>query len=253
MNTDELRKQANNFITAVEQIDIENRAAIRSKEALMKSINELDKKCKDNREAHEIAQNAITILRQVSDEAVGKAYKFLEQSLNAALARMFVSSTRKIELKEHTLRNQYPQLEIILHVGGGKTRSLKTDSGHGIAQIVSLLSVLSLIVISGCRRILVMDEILSGISARNRKIVSDILWSFTTIGFQFMIVERGFIPEGAQVYNLKMEGDVSHVVDSYIETDGVYLMADESAQFKNDSGIDVKASKTSADNEVVSI
>ena len=166
LDTLELRQQASNLISVIDQIELENKAAKKSKEALETSIREIMDKNKENREALDIATHAIEILQKVSDEAVGKAYRFLEQSLNSALAKMFTKTTRKIELKESLRNNQYPQLKIILHVGNGKTRSLKNDSGHGLAQIVSLLSILSLIVITGSRRILVMDEIL-----RDRKSV----------------------------------------------------------------------------------
>lgn len=159
MDSNELRQKANAFISVVGQIELENAAAIKSKEALETSINELMENNKNNKEALDIATHAIEILRQVSDEAVSQAYGFLEQSLNASLERMFEHTTRKIEIKESIRNNQYPQLELILHVGNGKTRSLKTDSGHGLAQIVSLLSILSLIVITGSRRILVMASV----------------------------------------------------------------------------------------------
>ena len=171
----------------------------------------------------DIATHAIEILRQVSDEAVSKAYKFLEENLNAALARMFVNTTRHITLREYTRNNQYPQLEIELTVAGGKKRSLKADSGHGLAQIVSLLSILSLIVITNSRRIMVMDEIISGLSVHNREIVTDILWTFTEIGFQFIVNEHGYVPKGSKVYHLEMVGDVSGVKETYIEQEGVYL------------------------------
>ena len=221
-----LRNKVNNFITVVNQIEIENAAAERSKLTLEDAITRLAEENKNNKEALDIASNAIIILRQVSDEAVSQAYGFLETSLNSALARMFENATRKIEIKESIRNNQYPQLELVLHVGNGKTRSLKTDSGHGLAQIVSLLSILSLIVITGSRRILVMDEVISGLSVHNRKIVSDILWSFTEIGFQFIVNDHGFIPEGSHVYHLEMNGDVSGVKQDYIATIGVYLQGD---------------------------
>ena len=195
LDTLELRQQASNLISVIDQIELENKAAKKSKEALETSIREIMDKNKENREALDIATHAIEILQKVSDEAVGKAYRFLEQSLNSALAKMFTKTTRKIELKESLRNNQYPQLKIILHVGNGKTRSLKNDSGHGLAQIVSLLSILSLIVITGSRRILVMDEILSGLDVHNRQVVNDILWTFTEIGFQFIVNEHGFVPE----------------------------------------------------------
>lgn len=220
---DEILAQANSFISVVNQIELENAAALKSKEALEKSIKEIMEQNQNNKEALDIATHAIEILRQVSDEAVSRAYGFLEQSLNNALKRMFVNTTRSIKIKESIRGGQYPQLELELNVGNGITRSLKTDSGHGLAQIVSLLSILSLIVITESRRILVMDEVISGLSVHNRKIVTDILWSFTTIGFQFLVNDHGYIPEGSMVYHLEMNGDVSGVKQSYIATQGVYL------------------------------
>lgn len=229
MNVAELKEQANQLIEVVNQIEIENAAAIRSRKSLEETIEKLMENNKSNKEALDIATHAIEILRKVSDEAVGQAYKFLQESLNSALEKMFEKTTRKIEIRESIRGNQYPQLELVLHVGNNKTRSLKTDSGHGLAQIVSLLSILSLIVITGSRRILVMDEVISGVSVRNRQIVSDILWSFTEIGFQFIVNEHGFVPENSHVYHLEMVADVSGVKQDYIAKKGVYLQSDGSA------------------------
>lgn len=226
-----LRQQANQFIEVTNNIELENAAAIRSKQALEDSINDLIARNLNNKEALDIATHAIEIIREVSDEAVSQAYGFLEQSLNAALARMFENTTRKIQIKESIRNNQYPQLELILHVGNNKTRSLKSDSGHGLAQIVSLLSILSLIVITGSRRILVMDEVISGLSVHNRQIVTDILWSFTEIGFQFIVNDHGYIPEGSHVYHLEMAGDVSGVKQHYIAKTGVYLQGDGKSEY----------------------
>lgn len=218
-----LKAEVATMINTISNIELENAAAIRSKMTLEKSIQQLMDTNKENKEALDIATHAIEILRQVSDETVSQAYGFLEKNLNETLKRMFTNTTRKIEIKESIRANQYPQLELILHVGNGKTRSLKADSGHGLAQIVSLLSILSLIVITGSRRILVMDEVISGLSVHNRKIVSDILWSFTEIGFQFIVNDHGFVPEGSHVYHLEMVGDVSGVKKDYIAKQGVYL------------------------------
>lgn len=218
-----LKQEASKLISIIEQIELDNAANERSKESLEKSIKQLVDNTNTSKEALDIATHAIEILQQVSDKAVSKAYEFLEKSLNDSLSRMFKNTTRKIHIKESMRGNQYPQLELILDVGNGVTRSLKTDSGHGLAQIVSLLSILSIIVLTGSRRLLVMDEVMSGLSVHNRKIVTDILWCFTEIGFQFLINEHGYIPEGSHVYHLEMVGDVSGVKNHYISKEGVYL------------------------------
>ena len=219
----ELKEQMNSFIVAAEEIEIAQKTERRTKEKLEKEIEELVRQNIDNKAALDIATHAIEILRMVSDEAVVKAYEFLEESLDASLARMFANTTRKIHLHEYTRDGKYPQLEIELEVTGGKKRSLKADSGHGLAQIVSLLSILSLIVITNSRRLLVMDEIISGLSVHNREIVTDILWTFTEIGFQFIINDHGFVPKGSRVYHLEMVGDMSSIKETYIEENGVYL------------------------------
>lgn len=227
LNVEQLKKRVKEFIDVANQIEIENAAAIRSRQSLEQTITQLMEQNKNNKEALDIATHAIEILRQVSDEAVSQAYGFLQTSLNTTLERIFQHTTRKIEIKEYTRSNQYPQLELVLHVGNGKTRSLKSASGHGLAQIVSLLSILSLIVITGSRRILVMDEIISGLSVHSREVVSDILWTFTEIGFQFIVNDHGFIPKGSHVYHLEMNNDVSGVKKDYIAKKGVYLQGNE--------------------------
>lgn len=218
-----LRNQVNDFIQSVDSLIMEQQVSVKTKEKLEKQIVQIMENNKNNKEALDISTHAIEILRQVSDEAVEKAYKFLEKCLNTSLERMFAHTVRKIRLNEYTRGNQYPQLELELTVANGKVRSLKADSGHGLAQIVSLLSILSLIVITNSRRVLVMDEVISGLSIHNRKIITDILWTFTEIGFQFIVNEHGYIPKGSKVYHMEMVGDVSHIKDTYLEEDGVYL------------------------------
>lgn len=227
MLNEELKNDVKGFVKMVNELELEQAASLKTRLKLEESIKRIMDKNKENKEARDIAINAIEILRRVSDEAVTEAYKFLEESLNAALERMFTNTIRKIRLREYTLGNQYPQLQIDLIVSGGKVRSLKSDSGHGIAQIVSLLSILSLIVITNSRRIMVLDEVISGLSENNLKIITDILWTFTQIGFQFIINEHGYIPVGSKVYQLELVADVSRVKDTYVEECGVYLSDSE--------------------------
>lgn len=247
MDTLALKNRANQFMTIVQNIEIENASAITSRQRLEATINQLIENNKENKEALEIAQNAIAVLKQLSDDVVGQAYGFLQENLNTALKRMFKNTIRKIEIKESLLRGQYMQLELILHVGDNKIRSLKTDSGHGIAQIVSLLCILSLIVITNGRRLLVIDEVISGLSVNNRRIVNDILWAFTEIGFQFIVNEHGFIPEGSHVYHLEMNGDVSGVKQHYIAKKGVYLQGEGNEHYTYSQVTDETTEDTSYD------
>lgn len=217
-----IKDRVKQFIKQADELEVRQLANIKTKERLEASIQKIVEEAKLTAEELEIVTNAVNILHQISDEAIQKSYQFIADNINAALERIFTNTTRKIRLREYT-RGQYPQLEVELIVEGGKTRTLRADSGHGIMQIISLLCILCIIVITKSRRTLWMDEILSGLSAKSRMIVSEILWSFAEIGFQFVISEHGFVPKGAKVYKLRMENGISRVEDEYIEQNGVYL------------------------------
>ena len=196
MNTVE---RLNRFIENVNNLEIEQRSNIKSKERLLKEVEDIVKQAELKQNDLDIVTNAVSILRIVSDNSVKESYDYITESVNSALERIFEGTTRLIRLQESTLRGQYPQLEIILEVGNGVERSLKFNSGHGLTQVISLLCIISIIVITKSRRILVLDEILSGLSDSTREIISDVLWTFTKIGFQFLVCDHGFIPKGAYV------------------------------------------------------
>ena len=212
------------FISIVDDLEKNNIANTKMIDKLNESIDKHLYSLEVSRDKLDIELNAISILRGIQDESVRLSYKEIENSVNDVLARVFPDKIRKIELVESTRGGKYPQLELKLTVGGGKERSLKTGSGHGIMQIVSLICNLSLIIITGSRRLLVLDEVLSGLSANAREIISEILNQFAELGFQFVISEHFFIPNNANVYELESVNDISEVVDNYINTDGTKFM-----------------------------
>lgn len=178
-------------------------------------------------DSYENHLKAIAALSKISEDAITSSFNFIEDSLNEVLAQVFVNSPRKIRLVESMRGQKYPELKIELTAANGIKRDLKTDSGHGIRQMISLLCTLCLICITGTRKFLVLDEVLTGLSREARMAVNDILWSFTSIGFQFVIVEHGFIAKGAKVYKLELNNDVSSVVSEYISEDGYFLSPQE--------------------------
>lgn len=233
LNYNELKNRGNKLLAEISEVEVANAAAVKSRNMLIEQLVELRNKVDNDRNALDIATHAIEILRGVSDVAVSNAYKFLQSSLNATLAEMFKGTTRRIEIKEYTRQNQYPQLELQLDVGNGIKMSIKSDSGHGIAQIISFLSVVCLIVITGSRRLIIVDEVLSGLSIKNRKIISEVMWSFTEIGFQFIVNEHGLVVKGAQVYHFEINNNVAGIKNSYIAENGAYLMATDSDNMGN--------------------
>ena len=217
-----IRQRYENFMNNVEELEEFNRKQESTARFLIDKITELTKQKNLTKEQMDIASGGIRILQAISEKEIQKAYDFLETSINQTLEQMFEKSTRKIKLKKSLLRGQYPQLDVELIVENGKKRSLKRASGRGLGQITSFITLLSLIVLTGGRRILIMDEVLSGVSAKNKMVIEDVMWAFTDIGFQFLCVEHGFIPKGANVYELTLGGETSYVAENHIEEEGFY-------------------------------
>lgn len=163
---------------------------------------------------------ATELLNKVSTKSVEMSYKFIEDNINQALRRIFPDKVRIITLEEYTLRG-YPQLQLSLTVENGVKRSLKKGSGHGIGQTVSNLCLLCLIVICGARRLVVFDEVMSGMDEETRRAFEGIMQDFASIGFQFICVEHGFAPPvGSFVIRLgKVEDKPGiQVAKSFVQT-----------------------------------
>lgn len=210
-----LSQQADMLLKEINEIEIRQKGKEESKRFLENSIKEYEAKLDVANKNYQVAFNAIEVLRTLSNNTVLTSYKYIESSINEALKRIFTDRIRQIELRE-TMRGNYPQLEIALHVENGVERSLKYSSGHGIAQVISLLCILSLIVFTNGRRFLVLDEVMSGMSKETRELFDDVLWDFSTIGFQYVIVEHDYTPKGAYVVELESKNELSKVTNTWM-------------------------------------
>ncbi len=211
------------FNTRYEEAKRNAEALEQTKRILTESVEQETTKLEGLAKNRELHLKAIAVLEKLSSDAVNESFKFIETSLNDVLAKIFQYSPRKIRIDTGISRGKIPELRIELYAANNIKRDLKEDSGHGIRQLISLLCILCLICINGTRKFVVLDEVLSGLSRESRMAVNDILWSFASIGFQFVIVEHGFIPKGAKVYRLRLNNDVSIVENEFIEQNGAYL------------------------------
>lgn len=210
-----LSQEADNIIKEIEGIEMRQYAKLESQKHLEESIKEYETKLSLAGDNYQVAASAIEVLRTLSNNSVQMSYKNMEQSINEALRRIFTDRVRQIELRE-TMHGNYPQLEIALHVENGVERSLKHSSGHGIAQVISVLCILSLIVFTNGRRFLVLDEVMSGMSNETKSLFDSVLWEFSTIGFQYVIVEHDYTPKGAYVVELASRNELSKVTNTYL-------------------------------------
>jgi len=207
--------EAEEILKQIAEIEQEELAKEETKKRLEVSIKEYESKLDKSNKDYNVAVGAIEVLRLLSTNSVQTSYHFMEESINNALKRIFTDRIRQIELRE-SVRGNYPQLEVVLHVENGVERSLKYSSGHGIAQVISLLCILSLIVFTNGRRLVVLDEVMSGMSIETRKLFDDVLWQFAEIGFQYVIVEHDYTPKGAYVVQLESRNELSRVTKTWI-------------------------------------
>lgn len=129
------------------------------------------------------------LLAVVSDNNTTAVLDYITGIINKALAELFPYDTRRVFLEKKMFNGQHAHIVVKLVNSEGRKRDLVLQSGTGLRQVVSFLFVISLIEIRKGRRILLMDELLSGLHSHAKAIILDIISIFAEEGFQFVMVE----------------------------------------------------------------
>lgn len=217
-----LSQEAENLLSEITDLEIRQKVLHEQRISFESAIKEYESKLNVSKENLDVTEKAITVLQELSNDSVQKSYEVMQQNINEALKRIFPNKTREIEIREYP-RGTNMQLEIVLHVENGVERSIANGSGHGVAQVISLLCIMTLIVFTGGRRFLVLDEVMSGMSKETKEAFDDVLHDFADIGFQFLIVEHNYTPKGSYVVELESKNELSKVVNTYMSLDGENL------------------------------
>lgn len=157
------------------------------------------------------------LLTTVSDSNTTAVLDYITGIINKTLGELFPHDSRRIYLEKSMYQGQHAHINIKLTGTNGKTRDLTLQSGTGLRQVISFLFVLSLIEIRKGRRLLIADELLSGLHPEAKRIVTDIISIFADEGFQFAFVEYGVNNLG-KVYLVEKPGAVATITPM----DGVY-------------------------------
>lgn len=157
------------------------------------------------------------LLTTVSDSNTTAVLDYITGIINKTLGELFPHDSRRIYLEKSMYQGQHAHINIKLTGTNGKTRDLTLQSGTGLRQVISFLFVLSLIEIRKGRRLLIADELLSGLHPEAKRIVTDIISIFADEGFQFAFVEYG-VNDLGKVYLVEKPGAVATVTPM----DGVY-------------------------------
>lgn len=131
------------------------------------------------------------LLAAVSDSNTTAVLDYITGIINKALAELFPYDTRRVYLEKKMFNGQHAHIVVKLVNSEGRERDLSLQSGTGLRQVISFLFVISLIEIRKGRRILLADELLSGLHSHAKTIILDIMNIFAEEGFQFILVEYG--------------------------------------------------------------
>lgn len=180
-------------------------------------IDELVTKLSDMNKQYVVMLEAQQLLTTVSDENTRAVLDYIMGIINKALGELFPHDCRRIYLEKTMYHGQHAHINIKLTGTNGKTRDLQLQSGTGLRQTISFLFVLSLIEIRKGRRILLADELLSGVHPQAKRILMEIIQIFAEEGFQFAFVEYG-VDNVGRMYIVEKPNEVATVTP----IDGIY-------------------------------
>ena len=175
------------FTSSIAEIDSKYKQRLYLQDKVDGIVIELGK---ENRQ-YAVMLEAQALLSTVSDNNTTVVLDYITGIINKALLELFPYDTRRIYLEKSLHGGQHAHIKIKLVNSQGKERDLVLQSGTGLRQVISFLFVVSLIEIRKGRRLLIMDELLSGLHPEAKNIIMDIVQIFADEGFQFAMVEYG--------------------------------------------------------------
>ena len=179
--------------TRLEEVETEQRYFnIRSVE-LQNQIFEYADKLEDTQEEYDLLEKSIKIMQDLSDDRNTTSKEALRDLINWTLSKVFPNSNYTVNIEEHSDGRSGKKMEMFLTDNiTGKPRSFRHNLGNSILQAIAFLMRLIIIKISGCSRILILDEFFSGI--RDKESIQTFGEVLTSIAknedFQIIITEQ---------------------------------------------------------------
>lgn len=172
-----------------------------SKERVIQQRLEYANQMNDLVERLDVLEGANKLLNAVSDKTLGSMLDTVTRAVNSVLGKMFENSgdTYEIRLVKELYAGRIAHMKLEL-LQNGNPRDLGLQSGDGVKQVISFLFITLLISVSGGRRLLIMDEIMNGLSPEAAEgAVASIFRMFTEEGFQFIMVDQGRYNPGSSI------------------------------------------------------
>ena len=183
-----------------------------SAQTLQAKVDKMIKQLEEKNQQYLVMLEAQKLLVSISDQNTNAVLDYITGIINKTLGELFPHDSRRIYLEKTMYKGQYAQINIKLTGTNGKTRDLQLQTGTGLRQVISFLFILSTIEIRKGRRLLLADELLSGLHPEAKRIVMDILQIFAEDGFQFAFVEYG-VNDVGRIYMVEKPNEVITPLD----------------------------------------
>lgn len=213
---------------------------LKDKEKLEKRVSDRKKELAKAQQDYINLLNAQKLLSTVSDDNTEATLLFVSGVINKALAEIFKGDTRRIHLSRKLYGGNKPHIVVELENGKGEKLDMSIQSGTGLRQIVSVLFVICLIEVRKGRRLLILDERLSGLHSEAKRILSEIMNIFAEGGFQFIFVEYSLNTLG-KLYNVEKPGNEAKVYSldgMEYDNNDVFLFSDVDLSLLDDDYVD---------------
>lgn len=184
--------------------------AYKKKLELKDKVEQMTKQLSDMNMQLVVMLEAQRLLATVSEDNTTAVLDYITGVINKALAELFPYDKPRIFLEKKLHAGQHAHILVRLENSEGKMRDLVLQTGTGQRQVISFLFVISLIEIRKGRRLLIMDELLSGLHPEAKTIVTDIMKIFAEGGFQFVMVEYGVNNLG-KIYLVERPSKIAYV------------------------------------------
>lgn len=154
----------------------------KSMEEFQKLDDELNTEYKNSIEAQQL-------LGTVADENANRILDYTTGIINKTLSEVFPNNPDRISLERKIHGEKHPHINLKIKNPDGKERDIALGKGTGLQQIVSFLYRICLLEVTGGRKLIIQDELLSGIHPEVSKIIEDVMMIFAEGGFQFLVVD----------------------------------------------------------------
>lgn len=193
-------------------------------ETALEQVLDYQNKIQEYEELELLYTQVSQLYSAITRERTTEVKQMLEDVLNSALARIPMDAEYEAVLQgpDYTKANSTVEIKLV-DKNSGKERTPLIGTGTMVAQLISFLMTAIVIKFSGKRRVMVLDEVLSGFYDQDSiRMFGEILVALSeNEGFQFILVEHK--SELAKVSGINVIEVEKQTYDRGLEIRDIYI------------------------------